>query len=173
MKRSVLFMTVFIALVATALAAEKTPSADLRKLDHLPPPAFDIPLANQTSSGSIKLVWNSSYDIDTTQVLERMFELEEGADSLFVSSNTRYRGPDLASYISGLPNGTFYYRVRELRPTGFASEWSSAAKVHVEHHSLQLAYTLFGIGGTVFVLTVGVVLLGVRRATREQEQTQG
>lgn len=173
MKYSHLTLIVLLVLGIAVFNAAAQQPADLQKLDHLPAPTFDIPLENQTSSGSVKLVWNSSYDIDTTRVAQRIFELQESADSLFVTANTRYKGPDLASYISGLPDGTFYYRVREMRPSGYASEWSPVVRVQVEHHSLQLAYTLFGIGGTVFLLTVGVVLLGVRRTSREQQQKQG
>jgi hypothetical protein len=40
-------------------------------------------------------------------------------------------------------------------------------KVIVEHHSLHLAFTLFGIGGLVFVLTLLVVLRGAARTSKE------
>ena len=88
------------------------------------------------------------------------FDLQRATKKDFSGARTFYRGPDRATYISGLSDGTYYYRIREIRPDGLSSMWSPPVEVIVEHHSLNLAFTLFGIGAVVFVMTVFVVVRG-------------
>jgi len=114
-----------------------------------------------TSSGSIKLTWHSQAENRDTAIAA--FELQRARKADFSDARTYYRGPDLATYISGLANGDYYFRIREVAGAQVLSDWSSPVKVTVEHHSLNLAFTLFGIGGVVFALTVMVVLRGARR----------
>jgi hypothetical protein len=125
-------------------------------------PVFELPDSNFSSSGSIKMSWflpdsiisNANYN----------FELQQSTSSSFDSSTTRYSGPDLASYISGLKNGNYHYRVRSILDND-TSLWSKTVLVSVEHHSLQLAFTLFGLGAVVFIATVFVVVRGARRSS--------
>ena len=107
-------------------------------------------LFQQNSYGHIRLEWSADH--------ETTFELQRAQTAAFTDSLTIYTGPDRASFISGLENGTYYFRVRE---TG--KEWSDIMTVLVEHQSLRLAFTLFTIGGIVFLLTVFVVVNGARR----------
>jgi hypothetical protein len=72
-----------------------------------------------------------------------------------------YHGPDRASFISGLNNGTYYYRVKSED-----SDWSKTLVVEVKHHSLRLAMILFAVGGVVFLLTVAVVVEGTFRTKK-------
>ena len=100
--------------------------------------------------------------------------MQQGFDSLFDSTRIRYTGPDMASYISGLKNGDYYFRVRTVTDHGNAhGDWSGTVTVTVEHHSLTLALTLAGLGGLVFLLTVAVVVQGTRASEREfRSQTE-
>ena len=107
-----------------------------------------------TSDGYVKLEWEGTENA--------IFELQQDTTSGFATARTIYKGPDLASFVSGLNNGTYYYRVREE-----GGEWSSAVVVNVEHQSLQLAFSLFGIGALVFLMTVYVVIHGVRKSATE------
>lgn len=122
---------------------------------------FELEPVNTTNSGSIGLSWRLADDDVSLDSI--VFELEEANDSLFDSSRDRYIGPDLATYLSGLENGSYYFRVRALTAARvIAGPWSEPIVVKVEHHSLKLAYSLFIIGGIVFLATLGVVIHGTR-----------
>jgi hypothetical protein len=92
----------------------------------------------------------------------QVFELQRSSASEFTDPTTIYRGPDMASVISGLENGHYYFRVR-----GEGEDWSPPLEVVVVHQSLRLAFVLFAIGGLVFILTVSVVVKGAREARAE------
>lgn len=104
--------------------------------------------------GHIRLEWAAERDT--------IFELQQSRTADFADPLTIYRGPDLASFISGLKNGTYYYRVRVPDDS-----WSDTMTIEVQHQSLQLALTLFGVGCVVFLLTVFVVVNGARQANKQ------
>ena len=122
---------------------------------------FELEPVNSTNSGSIGLSWRlADEDMSLDGVI---FELEEASDSLFATQRDRYIGPDLATYLSGLENGSYYFRVRAVTqepPT--VGPWSDPILIEVEHHSLRLAMSLFIIGGVVFLATVVVVVHGTK-----------
>jgi hypothetical protein len=126
----------------------------------LPEPAFDNPESTFTNAGSIRLSWSAGGVADGNPALQ--FELQGAAEPDFTDARTRYAGPDMATYISGLPDGRFHYRVRLVDESDRASTWSAPVLVVVEHHSMGLAWLLFGLGAFVFVLTVLVVARGDR-----------
>jgi len=103
----------------------------------------------------------------TPDSVDSRFQLQWATHDDFSDADDYYRGPDLATYISGLANGNYYFRLREVRAGSGRSDWSVPVKVVVEHHSLNLAFTLFGIGGLVFALTLLVVLRGAARTSKE------
>ena len=105
------------------------------------------------SEGHIRLDWTAKD--------AGVFELEQATDDSFSNAKTIYSGPDLASFISGLRDGMYHYRVRDK-----GGAWSDQLTVEVQHQSLKLAFTLFGIGGVVFLLTVLVVVQGARKSSR-------
>ena len=74
-----------------------------------------------------------------------------------------YKGPDRATLISGQPDGTRIYRVREIG-TGKSSAWSEPVSVTVAHHPLSRALTFFGIGAVVFLATLTLIVRGARRS---------
>lgn len=124
-------------------------------------PVIENDSSNFTSSGSIKLSWRS--EATDTDAENAEFTLERATQADFSDAKLYYHGPDLATYISGLANGRYYFRIREIGKSGMESAWSPPVEVVVEHHSLSLAFALFGIGGLVFILTVLVVLRGASR----------
>ena len=105
------------------------------------------------SDGHIKLQWKA--ENNTT------FELQQATTANFSNAATIYQGPDQASFISGLKDGDYFYRVRAVGRT-----WSKPLLIKVEHQSLTLAFTLFGVGAVVFLLTVLVVVKGVRQVAK-------
>lgn len=82
-------------------------------------------------------------------------ELQQAENENFAAAKTIYRGPDQATFISGLENGTYYYRIRRA-----GGAWSDPVALTVQHHSLQLAFVLFSLGAIVFALTVFIVVKG-------------
>lgn len=111
-------------------------------------PDLTTQTGNISNDGHIKLSWSLMESVDG-------YEIQQSTDPDFERSKIIYNGPDLATFISGLKNGTYYYRVRAK-----GSDWSNVITIHVRHHSLQLAFMLFALGGIVFLLTVFVVVKG-------------
>jgi hypothetical protein len=102
----------------------------------------------QASDGYIRLSWISDSQNDE-------YELQKSTNPEFVDPISIYKGPDQASFISGLKTGDYYFRVR-----GKSEEWSPVLKVTVTHPSLKLALTLSAIGLSVFLITVLVIIRG-------------
>lgn len=135
----------------------------------LPVPSFGLTSPAQTNSGYIKLTWGLQLSQSALDTLH--FELQRSRDAAFESVKTIYEGPDLASFRSGLPNGTFYYRVRTVSSeNGLAGPWSEPLNVVVEHQSLTLAFSLAGVGCAVFLAVVVVVLRGISGQRSEMVQ---
>ena len=105
----------------------------------------------ENDNGHHQLAWEATPDA--------IVELQQATALDFSNAKTIYQGVDRASFISGLENGTYYFRVREQ-----GDDWSPSLTLHVQHQSLQLAFTLFGVGIIVFLLTVLVVVNGTRKA---------
>lgn len=132
---------------------------------HLPVPAFRGPLGKSNNAGQIKLIWSLPDSINATE--KYTFELQQAEDSLFNSAKLIYSGSDLASFISGLPNGDYFFRIRAQREgENEFSHWSETAILNVKHQSLKLAFTLFGLGALVFLSTVSVILYGNRKTEK-------
>lgn len=89
------------------------------------------------------------------------YELQQSASHRFDKAVTLYRGPDRATVISGLANGDYFYRVRDLG--GNPGGWSETVKVTVAHHPLSRALLFFGLGAIMFLITVTVLIRGARR----------
>jgi len=130
---------------------------------HLPVPEFEKSFSTTSNAGHVKLIWmvNDGQSPDD----HIYFELQRATDPKFETAKTLYKGPDLASFLSGMPDGKFYFRVRSLTEgEDQVSDWSETLVINVEHQSLQLAFNLFGIGAVVFLATVAVVVIGNRKA---------
>jgi len=125
--------------------------------------AFSFEEEAQTSKdGYLRLAWQP----DTTLAEGRFWDYELQVDSLerFSQPKLVYAGSDLATFVSGLPNGTYFYRIRAKHPeTGAEGPWSKVFVLTVDHHSLTLALSLAALGGVVFLVTMVVVLMGARK----------
>lgn len=132
------------------------------------PATYFIPDQKENSeTGYIQLKWRA--DHHENEILPYRYQLEQGEDSLFSRGREIYQGNDLASFISGLPDGKFYFRVRTVdHPKRNYGPWSSIKVVEVKHHSLRLALSLFTLGGIVFLSTVVIVVQGSRQTGGDQ-----
>lgn len=128
----------------------------------LPVPEFINQSTETTESGYLKLSWRIA-EVFEDQNIPIDFELQQSRDKAFKQATLIYHGPDYATFLSGLPNGDYYYRVRSSSQDETQySKWSNSIWVQVRHHSLALALWLFGIGAIVFLLTVVIVIQGAR-----------
>lgn len=126
-------------------------------------PQFENPPENFTESGYIKLSWDWTPGEENASDYE--FELQQAQDDQFSDTTPIYQGQDFATFLSGLNNGSYHYRVR-VKAGGTSSAWSAPVFVQVKHHSLTLAFSLFGLGALIFLLTVGIIVQGNRKVTQ-------
>ena len=82
-------------------------------------------------------------------------ELQQASHSTFVNATTVYRGKNSSIMLSGLSDGTYYYRIRAQ-----GSLWSDTVTLHVSHHALVKAWLLFILGACVFSGIVWVIIRG-------------
>lgn len=131
----------------------------------VPVPEFRNPPEGPVSAGYLTLEW--SLPGERTSLPEGMkFVLEEDTRREFSAPHQRFQGRDLASFVSGLPNGEYWFRVRVVEEGGGrAGAWSEPVKVVVEHHSLNKALIIMGIGAVVFLATVILILVGNAKAS--------
>ena len=141
-------------------------SASNAMANELPAPVFENMPEELTESGYVKLIWQWDFPESNTNDCE--FELQQSDNKSFNNAKDVYKGPDYATFLSGLKNGQYYHRVRAISKTEQTkSAWSSPVLVRVQHHSLQLAFSLFGVGAIVFLLTVFLVVQGNRNITQD------
>lgn len=132
----------------------------------LPGPVFDNNRKEVTKSGYIKLRWR--WPEGPKEQENYQFELQQSDTTTFDDPKIIYKGPDYATFLSGMRNGDYYHRIRAIARNGTdTSKWSDPVLVQVRHHSLALAFSLFGIGALVFLITVGIVIKGVRSIAQE------
>lgn len=130
-------------------------------------PAFENAPEVLTESGYAKLSWHWDYPKGSDSSSE--FELQQSDNESFTNAVTVYKGPDYATFLSGMKDGQYYHRVRALLKTEqVKSDWSAPVLIRVKHHSLRLAFTLFGVGAVVFFITVFLVVQGNRNAAQNQ-----
>lgn len=130
-----------------------------------PTPHFENPSGQVTKSGYFTLQWTlgTAAQQPTDKVT---YEVQQATDTTFEQAKTLYTGPDMATFCSGYKNGNYYFRVRAFAlHDNTPGQWSAPLQVQVKHHSLNLAFALFGLGALVFLITVGIVLHGNRHVS--------
>lgn len=114
--------------------------------------------SSNPNQGVLKLEWSLS---DETRS-EKLFELQQATDAGFKTARSIYQGVGAGTFISGLEDGTYYYRVRVEE-----GSWSAPLSIEIKHHSLKLAIFLMAIGAAVFLIT----LLMILRASKKIQST--
>lgn len=136
------------ALLLLSLTANGGQSSPLLEL------SVDNPVA---TAGFYRLGW--AWQTGTAEQTPD-FQLQEANDRVFVHPVPLYRGPDLATVISGRSDGVRYYRIRALSGDGTPSEWSNVVKVETQHHPLSRALGFFAVGAIIFTITLLLILKG-------------
>ncbi|MET0050206.1 MAG: hypothetical protein ABW095_03880 [Candidatus Thiodiazotropha sp.] len=114
-----------------------------------------------SNDGKASLSWSLEGDAEA--------QIEQDIDPGFTEPRNLYQGSDLASVITGLPDGAYHYRGRLLYPDGSASAWSEPVTLEVHHHSLLRAGFFFSVGALVFLATTALILIGNRRQGASDE----
>lgn len=101
---------------------------------------------NPSANGAVTLAWDNA---------GRPVKVEQSASSDFSKTVTIYQGTDRGSVVSGLREGTYFFRIREE-----SGEWSPPLSVQVEFVSRRTMFTLLSLGGIVVVATIGAIFAG-------------
>lgn len=122
-------------------------------------PAWNHAEVMESRDGYAQLSWGLPLEDDPLEEVDWVYHLQEGRQPVFDETDVQYMGPQHSSFVSGLEDGAYYYRVRARHPDEEGwGEWSAVVRVDVRHHSRRLALTLMSIGGFVFLATAGFLL---------------
>ena len=129
----------------------------IQSVAELPQPRWVSPAESPflADEGKCLLQW----ELPDSKGTSFTFQVEQSNDPDFSSPRVRYQGPDLATYISGLPEGTHHYRVRSISDQE-NGPWSRIMEVKVEFVSQNLVISLFLLGTIVFAATVWAIWKG-------------
>ena len=114
------FLSILTGIVPLTVSAEADSSGGL------PPPSFENPGPITSQTGYFRIAWSPADPAQRPSeggAEKVLFELQQGTDSLFTTTRLRYQGPDQASFLSGLRDGAFFFRVRAVRGAEL-SAWS-------------------------------------------------
>lgn len=106
-----------------------------------------------TEDGTVTLAWGEL-------ALMTRVELQQSDSADFAEKTIRFIGRDTGSVITGLPEGTHYFRLRALNNLGEGSAWSDPLEVQVTFMDRGKLFSLLGLGGVVVLLTVGAIVSG-------------
>lgn len=95
-----------------------------------------------------------------------IYELQQADTVDFQNARTTYQGPDNGSYVSGLPTGSTFFRVRLLKAEEWTSPWSDPLEVQVQFPQKWKVLALMASGTFMFVLLVVTILWGRKRTQK-------
>lgn len=113
------------------------------------PPVVFTESEGSSDTGHFTLTWENPAEKEVT--------LEVSNNPSFERPRALYQGSGTSFFISGLSDGKYYYRLRDV-----SSEDTEVFILTVAHRSLTLALSLFALGSLVFLAIVAVILRGER-----------
>jgi len=112
-----------------------------------------------STSSSVAVTWTDSTDdagIDH-------YELQIDDANTFTSPINTYNVSGLTRTVTGLTNGTYYFRVRAVDDWDLAGDWSNIEDIKVEITALEWwVYVIVG-GGLVLVILIIVIVVRMRK----------
>ncbi|MEP4048427.1 MAG: fibronectin type III domain-containing protein [Luteolibacter sp.] len=100
-----------------------------------------------SDNGTVTLSWKKPDSL--------IIELQQSSSEDFTETTTRYRGTDPASVITGLPEGTHYFRIADAS----TSEWSAPLAMKVEFFPRWKLWLILSIGAGVVLATIGTIVV--------------
>jgi len=129
-----------------------------------PQVAFVQPLADgpsvANSTGHLELVWDETGGAATTPL---SYELQRSRDSAFTAPVTLYEGRDRRTFISGLAEGSYFFRVRTVVSEIEHGQWSDPVGIQVEYVDRWKVYALMCVGLFCLMATVYMIVCGTLR----------
>lgn len=110
---------------------------------------------------SVDITWNASTD----DVGIDHYELQVDSESSFVTPMSTYNITGLTQTVTGLTNGTYYFRVRAVDDYNLTSDWSATVDLQVEIPAINIpwwGYVIIG-GGLVAIILIIVITTLIRR----------
>ncbi len=124
--------------------------------------APSIPLitdpGNVSTSSSVTVTWTASTDDAGIDHYELQIDTVNG-----FTTPTTYNVTGITRTVTGLTNGTYYFRVRAVDIWDLAGDWSDVVDIKVEITALEWwVYVIVG-GGLVLVILIIVIVVRVRK----------
>jgi len=119
----------------------------------------------ESSNGVISLTWRSSGEAEGKEGEDgdrSTYVVQQARSEDFADAEVRYRGGQSATYLTGLAEGSYYYRVKVE-----GGDWSEPLRVEVEFIERGRLFLLLGIGFTVVAVTVAGIVTGSLRSRSE------
>lgn len=110
-----------------------------------------------SDNGTVTLSWEKPESLEV--------ELQQSDSEDFSKATTRYQGTDPASVITGLPEGTHYFRIADAT----TSEWSAPLAMKVEFFPRWKLWLILTIGAGVVLATIGTIVAGHFTTKNEKE----
>ncbi len=149
------------ALVCLLLAA-LAPCAAPAGADDVPAVRFDAPGARvDAGEGHVVLSWVVEPADAAPEGLE--YEVQLVRSDTFDGPERRYLGGNRALFVSGLEEGSHWFRVRAVAADGRAGAWSDELEVDVAYPSAGYVAFLMAVGAVVLLATVAMIAFGHRR----------
>lgn len=106
---------------------------------------------DRSQEGHVTLVWTPDPEADGYRVTNQ-------------SGHVMYEGRIRQAFLSGMLDGVHEFRVASVNAEGeVIREGPQPVTVTVEHWSLVLTWTLFGVGAVVMLALVAVLVIGARK----------
>lgn len=115
---------------------------------------FTVELENgilESDNGVLNLTWADGEDSEEHPT----FELQQAPDETFSGAETRYRGGETSSYLTGFAEGDYFFRVRAGE-----GPWTAPLRAEVRFIDRRVLWALLLTGFAVAAATVGVILKG-------------
>jgi len=140
--------------VGTSAQAAEPPAVEF-----IQPEAGDAAIVNTT--GHIDLVWAVRPGSDGSAPA---YELEGARSGDFAEPMGYYSGLDERTFLSGLAEGAYFFRVRALDAEARPGEWSEVLALEVDYVERWQVNLLMLVGLLCLAATVGIIVRGSLRA---------
>ncbi|MHA1155666.1 MAG: hypothetical protein ACTSQK_06115 [Candidatus Heimdallarchaeota archaeon] len=109
---------------------------------------------------SVALDWNASTD----DIGIDHYELQVAIESSFATPMNTFNVTGLTQTVTGLTNGTYYFRVRAVDDYNLTGDWSATVDIEVEIPAIDLPWWSYVIiGGVLVAIILAVVITLVVR----------
>lgn len=110
-----------------------------------------------STTSSVEVSWSASTD----DVAIDHYELQVDSEIIFTTPINSYNTTELSQIVTGLTNGTYYFRVRAVDTHDLPSAWSDIVDITVEIPAgLDLPWWAYVIiGGGLLLIIVGVIVI--------------